>query len=330
MLVLVSALFYVTRDNDPPYEGKPLSKHLEAFRGQGLWSGGVTKEIGQPAEFREPEAKFMCSDLDAYAAISKVGTNALPMLIRMLKSKDSRMRRWVWEVAEGNAFIRRHARIKPPASGWTKQMRALAAFRELGPQAARAIPMIIPLLDDPDVAHVAMVALKYIHPQHEADVLSLTNVLRIKTKSLSGAVPSLLHADAILTLASFGSNAVGAAPILTNCLSSTNGEVQAASAIALLKIGVTPEKVVPLVLEHLPITNPPPANSLGAPQTWAQRFLEERNLTMNIWALGEYGRHARSALPILSNLQSYPLRNIQEAAREAMDKIKADADSGAR
>jgi len=60
------------------------------------------------------------------------------------------------------------------------------------------------------------------------------------------------------------------------------------------------------------------------------QFTEMRNLTMNIWALGEYGHHAWSALPILSNLQSYPLVNIQKAAREAMTKINADTNSSAR
>ncbi len=322
MLLLLAALFYRTRENDPLYEGKRLSEHLAAFGG-GLSFGGVAKN----REFTEPVAELQCLDLRAYEAISRVGTNALPMLVRMLKSNDSRMRRWVRERVEGNAFLRKHLRIQPPSPGWAKQMGALAAFRELGPRATPAIPKIIPLLDDPDSAYLAMVALKYIHPERETDVLSLTNVLRIKTASISGAPPSLLHAAAILTLATFGPKASGATPILMDCLNSTNGEVQAACAIALLKIGAPPEKVVPLVLEHLPTSNPPPVNVLGAPRLVDQRLMEARNLTMNIWALGEFRRHARSALPILSNLQSYPLMNVKWAAREAIAKIKADTNS---
>ncbi|MCI0536507.1 MAG: hypothetical protein L0Z50_14900 [Verrucomicrobiales bacterium] len=333
VLLLGAALFYATRVRDPVYEGKRLSKYLAAFGG-GIGFGGVTMEIGEPDEFTEPGlVQSRCSDAHAYQAISSVGTNALPMLVRMLKSNDSRMRRWIWEKAEGNTFIRKHIRIKPPTDGFARQIGALAAFRELGPRAAPAIPKIIPLLDDPDLAHVTMVALRHIRPARERDILSLTNVLRIRTKSLTGAPPSLLHAGAILTLATFGPKAAGATPLLLEYLNSTNGEVQAACAIALLKIGAPPEKVVPLVLEHLPTTNPPPMNPMNfraAPQLMNQTFTDHRNLAMNLWALGEYGRHARSALPILSNLQSYPVRNIQEAAREAMGKISADTNSGAR
>ena len=123
-------------------------------------------------------------------------------------------------------------------------------------------------------------------------------------------------------------------PLLMDCVNSTNGDVQAASAVALLKISAPPEKVVPLILAHLPTTNPPPLNSFGAPgftqqrfRLMQQRFTEERNLAMNIWALGEYGHHALSALPVLSNLQHYPIVNLQEAAEQAMAKIKADTNS---
>jgi len=325
VLLLASALFYGTRVNDPVYEGKPLSTYLAAFRG-GVGFGSVTMEMGQPDEFKAPGLwELRCSDPRAYQAISSVGTNALPMLVRMLKSNDSRVRRWVWRQSEGRAFIRKHIRMKPPTAGFARQIGALAAFRELGPRAAPAIPKIIPLLDDPNLAHVAIVALTYIQPQRERDVLSLTNVLRIRTRSFTGASPSLLHAGAILALATFGPKAAGATPILMDCLNSTNGEVQAACAIALLKIGAPPDKVVPLVVQHLPLTNPLSLNRpLGAPQLMNQRHTEERNLIMNIWTLGEYRRHAQSALPILSNLQSYPLMNMQEAAREAMDKIRSD------
>lgn len=48
------------------------------------------------------------------------------------------------------------------------------------------------------------------------------------------------------------------------------------------------------------------------------------NVLMNLWALSEYGHHASNALPILSNLEHYPVGNIQEAAREAAAKIRAD------
>src|SRR2546427_7269116 len=57
VLLLVAAIFYLGHENDPIYEGKRLSKHLEAFSENGLFFGGVGKEPGEPAEFNPPQIK---------------------------------------------------------------------------------------------------------------------------------------------------------------------------------------------------------------------------------------------------------------------------------
>src|SRR6266542_6088832 len=91
VLLLLAVLFYASRKYDPLYKGKRLSQYLKALRDGGLTFGSVTYEIGAPAKFIAPGLMLQSSDISAYEAISHVRTNALPMLVHMLSSKDSRL-----------------------------------------------------------------------------------------------------------------------------------------------------------------------------------------------------------------------------------------------
>jgi len=225
--------------------------------------------------------------------------------------------------------------MKPPVSGFVNNVRALAALNELGPLAAPAIPKILPMLGDPDRAHVAIAAILSIQPELESDILSLTNVLRIKRTSISGASPSLRHSSAILALSTFGPKARGAIPVLLDCLHSTNGWVRGSAAIALARAGAPASKVVPSILTDLPKSNPPPYGPTIPPTaaSWAQeqkRIEDWQNWQMDILALAEFGPRARAALPILSNLQSYPMINLRNAASEAAAIIQREDNRGKR
>ena len=46
---------------------------------------------------------------------------------------------------------------------------------------------------------------------------------------------------------------------------------------------------------------------------------------MNLWALGEFGPPARSALPVISNFVNDPDSRIREAAKEAIKKVTGTA-----
>jgi HEAT repeat protein len=257
--------------------------------------------------------------------VQKVGTNALPMLVRMLRAKDGRFARHLWRIREGHPILKTVVPMKPPVSGFVNNVRALAALNELGPLAAPAIPKILPMLGDPDRAHVAMAAILSIQPELESDILSLTNVLRIKQTSISGASPSLQHSSAILALSTFGPKARGAIPVLLDCLHSTNGRVRGSAAIALARTGAPVDKVLPWIMADLPQSNPPPLHPTFPPtvEDW-------RNWKMDILALAEFGPKARAALPILSNLQSYPMINLQNAASEAAAIIQREDNRGKR
>ena len=147
-----------------------------------------------------------------------------------------------------------------------------------------------------------------------------------------------LHSAAVLALYSFGPKAKGATPLLLECLKSTNGRLRGCAAVALASVGAPSQDVVSLIMADLPKTNPPPRSRaalppLAAPDLYIEqeRQLRERErqmsedfprLMLELSALGEYGLEARSALPILSNLECYPTLNIQDAAREAAAQIK--------
>jgi hypothetical protein len=328
-LLLLAGFLYVTRESDPVYDGQRLSEHLKAFERCG-------QIIASMDNLTEPEISFYYPDQRAAdrarLAVDKVGVKALPMLARMLKEKNSRIGSWIQAMAEQHRWLRRlvpHRRYDPGS----RRMAAVVAYHFLGPKAASAIPRIIPLLRDPECAQDAAFALRPIRPEREKDLLSLTNVLNIPVPPGRSWGLNLERSTAILILASFGTRAGGAIPTLMECLRSTNEWDQGAAAVALVKLGAPAEKVVPLILRNLPQTNPPPA-AFGPPRGPGPFRPSVHDSLIHIlrdlWALGEYGGRARMALPILTNLQSYPVANIQEAARATAKRIRGDTNLVAR
>jgi len=325
LVLVVAATLYSIRENDPVYCGKRLSKHLEAYSADGLHYGGAVNNAGESTVLTLPGIKPRCSDPIAREAVMQVGPEALPMLVRMLKTQDTRLQRWIWKTVESHKFLNRYIRMKSPTAGFAGQLRALAAFKELGPRAAPAIAKIIPLLDDPDFAQFAIAAILSIQPESEGDILALTNVFRIKDVSISGAHPDLTYSSAILALSTFGAKASGAIPALLKSTQSTNGQVRVDAAYALVRIGAPPESVLPLIIAEIPKTNPPPFVPSWPPTT-ASIVAQERNyrtLVMALYVLGELRQKAISALPVVTNLQSYPKMNIQSAAANAAAKIRS-------
>ena len=326
------ALVDFNRLNDPLFEGKPLSEHLAVLRENGLYHGGVSDGAG-PLSFNPPRLELHPADPSVFRAVRAVGTNALPLLVHMLRSQDP------WYQREIGDFFDRHPHLRklyspPPRAAWGRQIQALAAIGELGPLAAPAVPGITRLLDQYDTARIAIPAILAIHPQREDHILSLTNVLGIRTPSVNGSPPEYVHAMAMMALSTFGTHAIRARPVLLAVLDSTNSPARSsgAAAVALAKIGAPTAEVVPRVLAHLPTTNPPPlpvALRLGpaAMTHFVARGATDGAILTYLYALAHYGPEARSALPVLTNLCSYPdsMIRVRESVVEAMKRIKAEA-----
>jgi hypothetical protein len=78
-------------------------------------------------------------------------------------------------------------------------------------------------------------------------------------------------------------------------------------------------------MADLPQSNPSPRRA-----TFPPTMEDWQNWQMDILALAEFGPKARAALPILSNLQSYPMINLRNAASEAAAIIQREDNGGKR
>ena len=310
LLLLAGGFFYflATRENDPVYKGKRLSEHLLGFGGCFLGSGGGIDSKNRPTELTV-DLRF--ANPLALEAVSEVGTNALPLLVKMLGAKDSTITLWIRSLGQKYAPLKK---IPPePVRAWTRKIGAVVALHELGSRAAGAASEIVPLLSDPDCALQAVFALVSVRPERKEEILSPTNVIGLNYVAPFRAPPGILHSAAIVAIGTFGPRAADAVPILKDSLTSTNERVRAASAVALARIGAPAEEVVPLIIDGLPKTNP----RFGTPVT-------AHEIRKQIWALREYGRHGGRSLSALSRLEEYPAPEIQRAAKEAAAEIIDD------
>lgn len=199
-VLCLTAIFWSWPVNDPVYQGRRLSSWVQS---EGLHTGGLgiygddlppAPRIGSPP-----------SDPQVIEAISRAGSNALPLLVAMLGSKESRVE-WASQwLADKFPYIRRFVRPRDNTKA-ARMFGAVSAFSLLGPRAAPALPAIAPLLTDPHCATAAMFAIMYIRPEHGKDIMTLTNVFRIRAHSSAGA-PEVFHYMAILILSTFGSKA---------------------------------------------------------------------------------------------------------------------------
>ncbi len=312
-LIIVGVLLYITRDNDPVYQGTRLSQHLEAFRDSGLHMFGIEQPV-------EPAVIVFCADTQAVDAVARVGAEALPLLVHLLQARRSPFRVWISSLGDRFPFLRKYVALRPSVAG-ARQIGAIVAFHYLGLRAAPAIPKLVPLLSGSEYAVPAVFAIVAIRPEREQDVLTLTNALR-NARGAPEIEPGLLHSVALLALSTFGHKASGAIPVVMPYLKSTNEMLRAAAATALVRIGDSPEAIALLITKNLPQTNPPVY--IPMPPRPGPGPADITPVLMNLWALGECGNHARMALPIITNLYSYPVDNVQRAARKAAAKITAD------
>lgn len=138
--MLACAGFWVWHAIFPPeplYHGKPLGRWLE-------------------------EASFSAgSTLETTAAIQGMGTNALPVLLRMVAARDSDFKQGLANV--GGARLQRFFRLVPAQH---YHLMATWGFDALGPSAKPAVPALTKLLtaSDEDVSSTAAYCLGVIGP----------------------------------------------------------------------------------------------------------------------------------------------------------------------
>lgn len=181
-----------------------------------VYNGKSLKEWA--VALRAPDANERAQ---ATAAIQIMGPQAVPGLVRLLKTKDTGLRRFVWGAAK---------RLPRKARAWF--------FQEF------------PWPDPNEASIVGARGLGILGPQAESAVSALGQALQGRDRAVG--------IEAATALAHVGKASV---PILIEALKDKNVEVRHAAVYALGEIGAEAESAVPLLIPFLGETNEPLRNS---------------------------------------------------------------------
>jgi hypothetical protein len=195
------AVIYLTQPRELVYDGKPVSYWV-----RGLGSKHVTHNEASNKAFHH------------------IGTNALPVLIKMLRTKDSEVKLWLRHLYDKQSLVRHHFTVAE-----ADRISAFLGFSELGPLAKPAVPALIDLLADEEISEDAARALAAIGCEAVEPLISALTNRNQK-----------IRLGAIAALGGVGSNARQAVPALTRCLGDEQSTIRLAAAEALKKINPEP------------------------------------------------------------------------------------------
>ncbi len=248
-LVLLVALagweiFCALPPREPVYEGKPLSYWLKGY---------------DPIEGSEPGRQ------QTDEAVRQIGTNAIPLLLRMLREQDSPLKLKLLALARRQHVVkinyveasRRNIQAEltfeqlgPTAAGAVPELIKIceieldqppgqnSIFREriliealgsIGPRARTAVPLIVKALEFDSYPVHPIAALGEIHAKPEIAVPALM-------KCLKKSVDSSLRLEAAVELGRFGKDAKPAVPMLIELWKETDPALKTAAADALKQI----------------------------------------------------------------------------------------------
>ncbi len=196
-----AAVLYLSQPREPVYNGQPVSHWI-----RGLGSNHVTRNEASNKAFHQ------------------IGTNALPVLIKMLRAKDSKVKLWVRRLSGKPAFVRHHFTLAE-----ADRISAVLGFSELGPLAKPAVPALIALLPDDEISEDAARALASIGSEAVKPLIAALKNPNPKTRL-----------GAITALGGIGSGASQALPALSRCLRDEDVTVRVAAAEAIKKINPKP------------------------------------------------------------------------------------------
>ncbi len=247
-LILIAALlFTATRSREPVYQGKKLSAWLEK-----LYSGYSPEEGSAELEL----------------AIRQMGTNTLPFLLSRLRSKNSRIKLKIDELARKQDFINIQFHDNN-----TDRYTAVVAFQFLGPMARPAMPALVEMLNDTDICYEVAYALGAIGPEA---IPALTNTW---TQS-----NSTIRTAGFRALVSMGTNAETALPFLIAALQDTDSYIRRGAADSMFYVGTNrPALAIPALIK-----------TLDDPD------LKVRRVTIR--SLGSFTSKAQTAVPKLTEL----------------------------
>ena len=266
-LVLCLVAVLASRTAEPRFRGRALSSWLQQH-----WQTG-SMDTQRVAEVE--------------TAIRAIGAEkVLPTLLTRLRTKESPIRAWAIEKAE-----KHHIRFLHLNSATECQLQGIAGFEVLGTNCAAAVPELVKLLDDPELAFVATRCLAEIGKPAEAALCQcLTNKYPQVRDWSVGALASAT--DDVEVYAS------RIKPRLNDVASS----VRFATVQALAAQAEAPDVAVPLLI-----------SALHDPEDGVSAHAAE--------GLAGFGTNALSAWPALTNLVANGREGQRGAALKALPAI---------
>jgi len=208
----------VLRPHEPVFEGKPLSVALNEANRNWWWLDTSYYSGNHPPEFKNAMMR-------AERALRALGTNALPVLVKMAGTRISGFRKVVGEIATDPTADFLHL---PLQEG--KHAVAVWGMRLFGKEARPAVPALIQLLSDkdPEVRGTAAECLAGIGPEAAEAVPALVRMLNNgrRAKPYQGG-PVYFAAHALGEIGPAARAAASALEQMTNEF----------AAVALIKIG---------------------------------------------------------------------------------------------
>lgn len=265
--LLAAILVSFLSTGEPSYQGRKLS--------------GWLKDLDNQTPTTREKAR---------EAVGQIGTNALPILLEMVGSRDTGVKYLLMVCAEKLSMAR--LRITPASE---RRWRAVLAFRALGSKAESAIPALNELLGEEDIAYDVTQALAGIG---SAAVLPLTHALTNENVHI--------QFSAVKALGSLRFNAEPAVPALLPLLKENDHLLRYTTAIALGEIGKHPAEVLPALSEALGDTNASVRLAAAV-------------------ALGAFEDRAQAAIPVLLKAMEDSDSAVRRAAGAAMQRIDPGA-----
>ena len=210
-LAITAAVFFALRPREPVYQGKRLSEWLDQYEASLLARDQTTEQ--------------------ASSALRHIGTNALPVFLRMVSVRDSALKRKLLPLAEKQSMV--SLRIRRDDYYHTM---ASFGFGALGPIAKPAVPRLVILLSDkdPNVRAAAANALAGIGPEAGVAVPALLQCLDDRNNGI-------LQIQSMMALGAIHKNAELAVPVLTQYLDGSRKDWDYAS-FAIQALGLYGEK----------------------------------------------------------------------------------------
>ncbi|MBI1178614.1 hypothetical protein GC207_14370 [bacterium] len=284
--IALGTWFFLLRNTEPTYAGKPLSKWIEI-------NGKPDRVLATELQLSEYQM--------ARKAIHTIGTNALPYLLKSIAAEPGPIRyRLMMDSATLPSWLKSNVRF----SEWLvnpmmESFRARLAFQILGADAAPAIPQLQKLATSAKFKATRRNAIEALVAIGPEAVAALTNLVFTSDHG----VVILGHCAA----GDFGTNTVAFLPTLIACVEGDDLSTARTAAAALGKQRLAPNRAIPALVAAT-------TNVDGQLRVEAAK------------ALGRYEGQATNAESALQRLFQDPDTAVRNAATNAIVRISRAVD----